>query len=68
MAEEVQFWRLSKVTEMVGLSRAEIYRRIADGRFPASRRYGEGGTRVFWLSTEIKAWQQSLIGDLDTST
>jgi predicted DNA-binding transcriptional regulator AlpA len=63
MSEEVQFWRLKKVVEMVGLSRAEIYRRIAYGRFPASRRYGDGGSRVFWLSTEIKAWQQSLIGE-----
>lgn len=61
MSNEIQFWLLSKVTEMVGLSRAEIYRRMAGGRFPASRRYGEGGTRVFWLSSEIKAWQQSLI-------
>lgn len=61
MGDEIQFWRMSKVIEIVGLSRAEIYRRIAQGRFPASRHYGEGGTRVFWVSSEIKAWQQSFI-------
>lgn len=61
MSEEVQFWRLPKVIETVGLSKAEIYRRIADNRFPAGRSYGDGSTRKFWVSTDIKEWQQSLL-------
>lgn len=61
MSDDVQFWRLKKVIETVGLSRAEIYRRIAEKRFPPSRRYGDGSKRCFWLSTEIKAWQETIL-------
>jgi predicted DNA-binding transcriptional regulator AlpA len=56
MVEDLEFWPLKVVVKKVGLSKTEIYRRIAEGRFPQSRSY-----RKFWLSTEIREWQQALI-------
>jgi predicted DNA-binding transcriptional regulator AlpA len=53
----VEFLRLRDVKQRAGLSRSEIYRRIAAGRFPQPRKY-PGTTMTFWLSTEVQAWQQ----------
>ncbi|KXU30922.1 hypothetical protein A0J57_13960 [Sphingobium sp. 22B] len=61
MNEDIEFWPIRKVIQAVGLSKTEIYRRIADNRFPPSRRYGDGSKRCFWLSTEIKAWQETIL-------
>lgn len=61
MVEDLEFWPLKVVVKKVGLSKTEIYRRIAEGRFPQSRSYRDGGMRKFWLSTEIRDWQQALI-------
>ncbi|KFG91871.1 putative transcriptional regulator [Sphingobium herbicidovorans NBRC 16415] len=63
--EETEFWPLRKVLQRVGLSKTEIYRRIAENRFPTGRSYGDGGKKKFWLSTEIKAWQDAVLRSND---
>ncbi len=56
-AEEV-FLRRPDVERMTGLSCAMIYRLIERGEFPASKKY-ICASGVFWLLSEIRAWQQS---------
>jgi prophage regulatory protein len=46
--------RLAEVKQRVGLSRASIYKRMSEGRFPKSRSLG---TRcAVWIESEIDAW------------
>ncbi len=59
---ETQFLSLARVIELVGISRSEIYRQIKAGSFPQSRAYKDLEKRRFWLSSEIKAWQQGQLG------
>lgn len=61
MTEDIEFWKLAVVMKKSGLSKTEIYRRMEDGRFPKARNYGGEGARKFWVSTEVIAWQQSLL-------
>jgi predicted DNA-binding transcriptional regulator AlpA len=61
MAVDLEFWPMKVVAKKVGLSQTEIYRRIADGRFPRGLHYADGGKRKFWLSTEIIEWQEAII-------
>jgi predicted DNA-binding transcriptional regulator AlpA len=59
--EDIEFWRLKTVVQKVGLSRTEIYRKIADGTFPASHPY-PGNPRIrFWLSNKVRAWQRDIL-------
>jgi prophage regulatory protein len=53
-----RFLPISAVQHAVGLRKTAIYRKIGEGTFPRSRRY-IGSSRVFWLESEIIAWQQS---------
>ncbi|MBS0297404.1 MAG: AlpA family phage regulatory protein [Proteobacteria bacterium] len=46
--------RLPDVLKRVGLSRSEVYRRIAAGTFPRPRKLGRN--IAVWVSTEIDAW------------
>ncbi len=57
-----EFLRLPQVQRAVGLSRSEIYRRIANGDFPAPRRYPDSN-KTFWLSTDVVQWQAQVLGD-----
>ncbi|HKR16622.1 helix-turn-helix transcriptional regulator [Rhizorhapis sp.] len=69
MCADLEFWKLKAVVQKCGLSKTEIYRRIAEGRFPAAHSYGGEGARRFWLSTEIEEWQrQILAGETPTYT
>lgn len=61
MTGDVEFWPLKTVVQKVGLSKTEIYRRVAENRFPASRSYNDGGMRKFWLSSEVKTWQENIL-------
>lgn len=61
MDDGIEFWPMKLVAKKVGLSQTEIYRRIADGRFPRSRSYADGGKRRFWLSTEVLDWQRDIL-------
>jgi len=46
--------RLEEVLEMCGISRSELYRQIADGRFPRQVRVGLRAVR--WRLSEVEAW------------
>jgi prophage regulatory protein len=48
--------RLRDVMALVRLSKSQIYKLSADGRFPASIKLVEGGTSVAWLESEVQEW------------
>ena len=50
--------RLPELLTLTGLSRASIYRLIAEGRFPAP--VAITANTKGWFASAIKAWQQSL--------
>ena len=50
--------RRPEVEELTGLSRASIYRRMGDGKFPPPVRVGAMAVR--WKESDITAWMQSL--------
>lgn len=50
--------RLPEVLQMTGLSRSQIYRMVADGRFPRPIRLSEQA--VGWREEDIQAWMESL--------
>ncbi|WP_211867594.1 helix-turn-helix transcriptional regulator [Neoroseomonas terrae] len=52
-----RFLALAEVKQKVGLGHSNIYRMMADGRFPAARRVGEKAVR--WLESELDAWMQA---------
>lgn len=56
--QEVEIWRLPRVSKTTGFSKPTIYRKMKEGTFPRARKIGERG--VGWLSTEILAWINSL--------
>lgn len=51
-------WRLQTVAAETGLSRSEIYRRIARGAFPPGVRLGARSRA--WRSDDVKAWIAAL--------
>ncbi len=55
--------RLPQVQARTGLSRSEIYRRIASGTFPAPIKIGERASA--WHSTEIDSWIAQRIAERD---
>lgn len=61
---EIQFLRLPQVQMQVGLSRSQIYKLMAEERFPASKKVG---TRIaVWLSSDIQAWKQARIDEWES--
>jgi len=53
----LRFARMSAVVRMTGLSRATIYRMIADNRFPTQVRIGSRA--VGWRWSDLENWSQS---------
>ncbi|MGT2429687.1 helix-turn-helix transcriptional regulator [Cupriavidus basilensis] len=51
-------WRLPTVTDKTGLSRSEIYRRIARQEFPTGVRLGARSRA--WRASEVEAWIAAL--------
>ena len=51
---EDRLLRTPEVIEMTGISRATIYRKMAEGLFPQSVRLGPNA--VAWRLSEILAW------------
>ena len=49
--------RRKEVEELVGLSRASIYRWMDSGKFPRCVRVGSKAVR--WKESDITAWMQS---------
>lgn len=52
---------IARVTEITGLSRAMIYRKIQQGTFPAP--YKPGGVASRWSETELREWLTRLASE-----
>ena len=52
-----RFVRMASVVRMTGLSRATIYRMIAEDRFPAQVRIGSRA--VGWRWSDLEHWSQA---------
>ena len=50
--------RLEEVLEMSSISRSELYRQVADGRFPRPVKVGLRAVR--WWQSEVEAWRADL--------
>lgn len=60
-----RFLRIADVVATTGLSRATIYDRIDQGRFPKPRRYPGSNRAVFWVEAEIADWKTSVLAEID---
>jgi prophage regulatory protein len=58
--------RLPEVKARTGLSRSELYRRIAIGSFPAPIKIGERASA--WSSIEIECWIAERIAQRDAKS
>lgn len=56
---EVRFLRLPEVRAKTGLSRSEIYRRIANQTFPEPVKIGRRSSA--WASNEVEQWIAAVI-------
>lgn len=56
-SEPLQVLRLYDVVELVGLSRATVWRRVREGKFPAPIRLGQRA--VGWRARDVRAWIES---------
>lgn len=54
MTDEVLYIPLKTVCARIGVSRATLYRMVAQGCFPRSRQLGPNW--VAWRSDEVTAW------------
>lgn len=57
--------RLPAVKRLAGLSTTEIYRRMAEGRFPKS--VPLGAKAVAWIESEVRGWVASRIAERETT-
>ena len=57
--------RLPEVMARVGLSRSEIYRRIAAGTFPAPVKLGDRASA--WAEHEVVAWCEARVAARDSA-
>lgn len=55
--------RLPEVKAHTGLSRSELYRRIAKGTFPAPVKIGARASA--WSSAEVERWKAERIAERD---
>ena len=55
--EERRILRRDEVSELTGLRRATIYKKVADGSFPTPIRLG--ARSVGWRLSDIDAWLQA---------
>ena len=56
-----RFIKLAEVRNLTTLSTSEIYRRIANGRFPAQIMLGPKS--AVWIEEEVLAWQEARIAE-----
>ncbi|WP_339479138.1 helix-turn-helix transcriptional regulator [Pseudomonas sp. RL_5y_Pfl2_73] len=52
----VEYMRLPKVIELVGLSQSTIYDMASNGRFPKQVKLG--GRAVAWVKSEVLQWSR----------
>lgn len=57
--------RLPDVMRRVGLSRSELYRRIASGEFPRPVKLGARASG--WVEAEVTAWVEGRIAQRDAA-
>jgi prophage regulatory protein len=57
-ANDDQYLRIPAVVAKVGLSRTEIYRRIAAGVFPRQKQLGPRS--VAWSKRDLEAWMSDV--------
>ena len=55
--EELRIVRRHEVSKLTGLAKATIYKKVADGSFPAPIRLG--ARSVGWHLSDIVGWQHS---------
>ncbi len=48
---------MTKVMDLTSFSKATVYRKVADGSFPAPRKIGK--SRVAWLEADVVCWIKS---------
>ncbi|MDQ0836979.1 helix-turn-helix transcriptional regulator [Sphingomonas faeni] len=58
-----EFWPLTRVQEVTGLSKTTLYELMKTGKFPRSYSYQFTDKRRFWLSNDVKRWQQDQVPD-----
>jgi predicted DNA-binding transcriptional regulator AlpA len=56
-----KFWPLTRVQEVTGLSKTTLYELMKIGKFPRSYSYQFTDKRRFWLSNDVKRWQQEQV-------
>jgi prophage regulatory protein len=56
----MRFLSKKAVSQKIGLSRTEIDRKEAAGKFP---KRVQVGFRVFWVEEEVESWMQRLINN-----
>ncbi len=61
----MKFLSKKQVSEKIGLSRTEVDRKEAAGKFPKRVHVG---FRVFWVESEVDGWMQRLIEKRDHAT
>ncbi len=59
----MKFVRIKEILEITGLSKATIYRYIAEDKFP--KPVSLGGRAVAWIDNEIDDWISSKIESRD---
>lgn len=57
-AKSLRILRMPEVLEKIGLCKASIYNRIADGSFPKPVRLG--GRSVGWIESDLDEWISEL--------
>ena len=55
--QPLRFMRMREVIEMVGVSRATIYRCLDAGDFPRS--FALGGNSIAWPEKSVQEWMES---------
>lgn len=59
MKDADRFLNIGEVVAMSGLSKSEIYRRIAAGTFPRQRRLSP--KKSVWSLAEVRAWMDRVM-------
>ena len=57
---QLRFLRLPEVLNLVGVTRATLYRLMAPGTFP--KQISVGGNTVVWLESDVTKWMDQRIG------
>jgi prophage regulatory protein len=60
-ADTFQLIRRARVEDQTGLSKSELYRLIAAGKFPAPLPKEQGERASLWVASEVSAWVKARI-------